>query len=182
MSREGRRNYLQKIRGNDEVAIKKALLLRPSREIVNGKLPKKMMIGTVAIAVVACLTFSAFTGLSLSSYQPVEEIRAAETSVVALTKQKNKPPARNPAVKWQARYALDENKDSYLQERIDFADELLKKHSITDLTYEYLLPKRNTTDNIGKNVDDSTSDTKNKDTEKWYVLCYLFLRVACHLH
>jgi hypothetical protein len=135
---------------------------------------------------VACLTFSVFTGLSLSSYQPVEEIRAAETTVVALTtstcgEAKEQAP-RNPAVKWQAKYALDENKDSYLQERIDFADELLKKHSITDLTYEYLLPERNTTDNVGKNVDDSTSDTKNKDTEKWYVLCYLLLRVACHVH
>jgi hypothetical protein len=126
-----------------------------------------------AIAVVCNAIYICLSTLRLSSYQhQVEEIRAAEKTTVAVTtsatgKAKEQVP-RNPAVKWQARYTLDENKDSYLQERIDFADELLKKHSKTDLTYEYLLPERN-----------GTSD-KNKDTEKWYVLCYLFV-VMCRM-
>jgi len=65
---------------------------------------------------------------------------------------------RNTGVKWQAQYRLDENKDSYLQERIDFANELLQQNSITDITYEF-----------DGDFDGNSNSDEKKGIEKWYV-------------
>jgi len=65
---------------------------------------------------------------------------------------------RNAGVKWQAQYRLDENKDSYLQKRFDFADELLQQNSITDITYEF-----------DGDFDGNSNSDEKKGIEKWYV-------------
>lgn len=110
----------------------------------------KVKLASLAIGVFFCTIYFISGSLINKAWT------ASTTTTTGETTKEQKVSNRITGVKWQAQYRLDENKDSYLQERFDFADELLQQNSVTDVTYEF--------DGNG----DGNSDEK-KGIEKWYV-------------
>lgn len=110
----------------------------------------KVKLASLAIGVFFCTIYFISGSLINKAWT------ASTTTTTGETTKEQKVSNRITGVKWQAQYRLDENKDSYLQERFDFADELLQQNSVTDVTYEF--------DGNG----DGNSDEK-KGIEKWFI-------------